>query len=164
MIPHILYSSNICEILLYNRQLVVIHCSDCSLLGRKSLWNKTINNKQSGRKPNLVAKIWPPKFGNHFCMVTKISSQCQFLVSTLGSYRACCGFSCQMATNNGSPHLQIRHNLSGLYLANWKWFCPIVIAFNTLCAVEFYIQWCVALHQTHLGSYFEKIFSPCLGN
>ena len=38
-----------------------------------------------------------------------------------------------MATNNGGPHLQIRHNLSGLYLADWKWLHPIVIAFNTLC-------------------------------
>ena len=32
-----------------------------------------------------------------------------------------------MATINGSLHLQIRHNLSGLYLADWKWLHPIVI-------------------------------------
>ena len=32
-----------------------------------------------------------------------------------------------------------------------------VIAFNTLCSVEFYIQWCVALHQTHWGYTFEKL-------
>ena len=38
-----------------------------------------------------------------------------------------------MATNNGSPHLQIRHNLSGLYLPDWKWLHPIVIAL-THCA------------------------------
>ena len=30
-------------------------------------------------------------------------------------------------------------------------------AFNTLCPVEFYIQWCVALHQTHWGWYLEKL-------
>ena len=30
----------------------------------------------------------------------------------------------------------------------------IVIAFNTLCPVEFYIQWYVALHQTHWTEYF----------
>ena len=67
-----------------------------------------------------------------------------------------------MATNNGSPHLQIRHNLSGLYLADWKWLHPIVIAFNTPCPVEFYIQWCGALHWTHWGSYFEKLICPAL--
>ena len=36
------------------------------------------------------------------------------------------------------------------------------MAFNTLQSVEFYIQWCVALHQTHLGSYFEKFIFACL--
>ena len=45
-----------------------------------------------------------------------------------------------MATINGSLHLQIRRNLRGLYLANWKWLHPIVIAFNTLFPVGFYIQ------------------------
>ena len=29
--------------------------------------------------------------------------------------------------------------------------------------VEFYIQRCVALHQTHWSWYFEKLFFPCLG-
>ena len=29
---------------------------------------------QSGTKPNLVAKIWPPNL--HWCMATKIGSQC----------------------------------------------------------------------------------------
>ena len=67
------------------------------------------------------------------------------------------------ATIIGSPHLQIRHNLSGLYLADWKWLHPILIAFNTLCPVEFYIQRCVALHHTHWGLYFEKLICPCLG-
>ena len=69
-----------------------------------------------------------------------------------------------MATINGSPHLQIRHNLSGLYLADYKWLHPIVIAFNTLCPVEFYIKWCVALHHTHWGWYLKKIICPCLGS
>ena len=49
------------------------------------------------------------------------------------------------------------HNLSGLYLADWKWLHPDLIAFNTLCPVQFYIHWCVALRWTHWGSYFEKI-------
>ena len=69
-----------------------------------------------------------------------------------------------MATINGSPHLQISHNLSGLYIDDWKWLHPLVIAFNTLCPVEFYIQWCVALHQTHWGPYHEKLIFPCLGS
>ena len=38
-----------------------------------------------------------------------------------------------MATIYGSPHQKIRHNLSGLYIADWKWLHLIVIAFNT-CA------------------------------
>ena len=38
------------------------------------------------------------------------------------------------------------NNLSGLLLADCKWLHPIVIAFNTLCPVQFYIHWCVALH------------------
>ena len=41
----------------------------------------------------------------------------------------------QIATNYGSPHLQIRHNLSGLYLADWEWLHPIAITFNTLYAL-----------------------------
>ena len=63
-----------------------------------------------------------------------------------------------------SLHLQIRHNLSGSYLAHWKWLHPIVIDFNTLRPVQFYIHWYVALHQTHWGSYFEKLFFPCIGS
>ena len=62
------------------------------------------------------------------------------------------------------PHLQIRYNLSGLLLANCKWLPPIVIAFNTLCPVQFYIHWCVALHWTHWGLYFKKIICTCLGS
>ena len=69
-----------------------------------------------------------------------------------------------MAINNGRPHLQIEHNLSGLYLADCKWLHLIVIAFTTLCPVQFYIQWCMALHQTHRSSYCEKLFFPCLGS
>ena len=51
----------------------------------------------------------------------------------------------QLATNKSSPHMQIRHNLSGLLLANWKWLHLVVITFNTLCPVELCIQWCGAL-------------------
>ena len=40
--------------------------------------------------------------------------------------------------------MQIRHNLSGLLLANCKWLRPIVITFNTLCLAELCIQWCGA--------------------
>ena len=49
MMPPVLYSRNICEILLYNWQLVVatcelisICCLSCWPLGEKSLWNRTI--------------------------------------------------------------------------------------------------------------------------
>ena len=35
------------------------------------------------------------------------------------------------------PHLQIRHDLSVLLLADWNWLQPIVISFNILCPVEF---------------------------
>ena len=58
-----------------------------------------------------------------------------------------------MATNKNSPHLQIRHTLSGLLLANWKWLHPIAITFNTLCLVELCHRWCGALQWTHLCSY-----------
>ena len=67
-----------------------------------------------------------------------------------------------MDTNKSSPHLQISHNLSGLLCVDWNWHHPIVTAFHTLCPVELYIQWCGSLHQTHLGSYFEKLFVPAL--
>ena len=62
-----------------------------------------------------------------------------------------------MATNNGSPHLQIRHNMRGFYIS------PIVIAFNTLCPVQFYIQWCVALHRKLIGGHtLKNWFVPAL--
>ena len=44
------------------------------------------------------------------------------------------------------------------------WLHPIVIAFNTLCPVEFYVQWCGVLHQIHWGSFFEKSICPCHGS
>ena len=44
--PHVLNSSDICELLPYNRQSVNVgtklRCSDCSPLEEKSLWNGTI--------------------------------------------------------------------------------------------------------------------------
>ena len=67
-----------------------------------------------------------------------------------------------MATINGSPHLQIGHNLSGLYLPDWKWLHPIVNAFNALCPVVFYIQGCVAIHQTHWADTLKNKFVPAL--
>ena len=33
---------------------------------------------------------------------------------------------------------------------------------NALHTVEFYIQWCEALHRPHWGSYFEKLIYPCI--
>ena len=67
-----------------------------------------------------------------------------------------------MATNNGRPHLQIRHNLSGLYLADWKWLHPIAITFNSLCLVKFYIQWCGTLQWTRWRSYLKQLICSCL--
>ena len=94
---------------------------------------------------------WLPK------LVANISSLFHRLVNTgviVGSLVKCLPI----------KHLQIRNNLSGLLLPNWNWLHPIVIAFNTLCPLEFYIQWCVALHQTHWGSNFEKLICPCFGS
>ena len=183
---------------------------------------------QSGTKPNLVAKMWPPNLVT-ICawlpkLVANVSSNFHHLVNTglhrfsqkwelwvfkwnfrvckmpllmkipmkmkelgylvilgcaIGSFacakhrctggwlklcRARCWFFFQMATNNGSPHLQIRHNLSGLYLANWKWLHPIIITFNTLCLVKFYIQWCGALQWTRWRSYLKQLICSCLAS
>ena len=109
---------------------------------------------QSGTKPNLVAKIWPPNLVTICAWLPNLVANVSF---NTWLTQVCCWFSCQMATNNGSPHLQIRHNLSGLYLPNLKWLHWIIIAFNTLCPVEFYIKWCVALHFTHWGLILWKI-------
>ena len=119
---------------------------------------------QSGTKPNLVAKIWPPNLVT-ICawlpiLVASVNSNFHHLVNTglaVGSFF-------QMATNNGSPHLQIRHNLSGLYLADWKWLHPIAITFNTLCLVKFYIQWCGALQWTRWRSYLKQLICLCLAS
>ena len=120
--------------------------------------------QQSGTKPNLVAKIWPPNLVTIYTwlpkLVANVSSNFHHLVNTglaVDSFF-------QMATNNGSPHLQIRHNLSGLYLADWKWLHPIVIAFNTLCLVKFYIQWCWALQWTRWRSYLKQLICSCLAS
>ena len=63
---------------------------------------------QSGTKPNPAAKIQPPNSVT-ICawpptLVDKVLS------STTDQHRACCWFTCQMATINVSPHQQIRHN------------------------------------------------------
>ena len=73
-----------------------------------------------------------------------------------------CWFSCQMATNKSSPHLQIRHYLSGLLLTDWKWLHPIVITFNTPCLVELCIQRCGTLRWTHWPSYLKQFICSCL--
>ena len=61
-------------------------------------------------------------------------------------------------------HTCIRHNLSGLLLTDWKWLHPIVITFNTLCLVEFYIQECGALHLTRWCSYLKQLICFCLAS
>ena len=65
-----------------------------------------------------------------------------------------------MATNKSSPHLQIRHDLSCLLHADWKWLHPIVITFNTLCLVELCIQWCGALRWTRRWYLKQFIIPP----
>ena len=64
-----------------------------------------------------------------------------------------------MVTNKSTPHLQIRHNLSGLLLPNWKWLHPLLITFNKLCLVEFYIQCCE--HFNELVGAFKTINVIC---
>ena len=144
-----------------------------NIVNKSFQWGSTIrqgpscfelDQYQSGTKPNLVAKIWPPNLAT-ICawlpkLVDNISSKFHHLVNT----GLAIGSLARWLPLNGSPHQQIRHNLSGLFLADWKWLHPIVIGFNTLCPVEFYIQWCVALHQTHWGWYFETLICPCLGS
>ena len=51
---------------------------------------------------------------------------------------------------------------SGLLLADCKWLHLIVITFNTLCLVKFYIQWCRALKWTRWRSYLSIWFVPAL--
>ena len=70
----------------------------------------------------------------------------------------------QMATNKSSPRLQIRHNSSGLLLTGWKWLHLILVTFNTLCLVEFSIQWCGAPQWTHWHSYLEQLFCSCMAS
>ena len=116
---------------------------------------------QSGTKPNLVAKIWPPNLVTICAWLPKLVAN----VSSNFHHSVYTGLAVdsffQMATNNGSPHLQVRHNLSGLYLADWKWLHLIAITFNTLCLEKFYIQWCGALQWTRWLSYLKQlIISP----
>ena len=122
--------------------------------------------EQSGTKPNLVAKIWPPNLVTIYAwlpkLVANVSSNFHHLVNAGAGLAVFFFF--QMATNNGSPHMQFRHNLSGLYLADWKWLHPIIITFNTLCLVKFYIQWCGALQWTHWCSYLKQLICSCLAS
>ena len=70
--------------------------------------------------------------------------------------------SCEMATNKSSPLLQSIHNMGGLLLTDWNWLHLIIIAFNTLYPVKFYIEGYGALYPAHWGSYFEKLIFPAL--
>ena len=62
------------------------------------------------------------------------------------------------------PTLPKWTNLSGLLLADWKWLPPIVITFNTLCLVKFYIQWCGALHWTRWRLHLKQLICPYLAS
>ena len=90
-----------------------------------AVWYKTKFGSQ-----NLVTICaWLPK------LVANVSSNFHHLVNTglaVGSFF-------QMATNNSSPHLQIRHNLSGLLFADWKWLHPIVITLNPSNTILYHI-------------------------
>ena len=65
--PYVLYSSNICDILLYNRQLVVLtykanmRCSGCSPLGLKILWNRTLQWSTRGQSLSATETSWKNK-------------------------------------------------------------------------------------------------------
>ena len=143
---------------------ICLWLSACQVAKINQIDNPWSTIYQSGTKPNLVAKIWPPNLVT-ICawlpkLVANVSSNFHHLVNTglaVGSFF-------QMATNNGSQHLQIRHNLSGLYLADWKWLHPIAITFNTLCLVKFYIQWCGALQWTRWRSYLKQLICSCLAS
>ena len=74
--------------------------------------------QQSGVKPKLVAKILATNLSNHLCMGFQIWLQTSVLSFTTWLTQARCWLCCEMAANKSSPHLQIRHNLSGLLIAD----------------------------------------------
>ena len=59
-----------------------------------------------------------------------------------------------MATNKSSPHMENRHDLSCLLLADWKWLHPIVITFtsNNLFVPALQVNFLEKLPQLVLGS------------
>ena len=121
-----------------------------------------IDNNQSGTKPNLVAKIWPPNLVA-ICawlpkLVANISSQFHRLVNT-GLTVGSLGKWLPIKVPNTS-----KTYLSGSLLADWKWLHPIVSNLNTLCLVEFYIQWCGALKWTRWCSYLKQLICSCLAS
>ena len=105
--------------------------------------------KQSGTKPNLVAKNWLPNLVTILHRLPKLVAN----ISSQFRHRACCRFFCQMATNYSWQHFQ-NSQIWAVYCSP-KWLHPIVITFNTLCPVKFYIQWCVALQWTCWRSYLN---------
>ena len=50
------------------------------------------------------------------------------------------------------------------FIARPLWLHPIVITFNTLCLVKFYIQWCGAIQWTRWRSYFKQLICSCLAS
>ena len=118
------------------------------------------HNLQSGTKPNLVAKMWPLTLGTICAWLPKL------IADVISQFH----HSVNTGLNVGSlvkwlpimvAHTCKLDTIWVVYIANWKWLHPILIAFNTLCPVQFYIHWCVALHWTHWGSYFEKFICSC---
>ena len=117
---------------------------------------------QSGTKPNLVAKIWPPNLVT-ICtwlpkFVDNLSSKIHHLDNTglaVGSFARwlplMVAHTCKLDT------------IWVVYISPiWNGSIRLWLPLNTLCPVEFYIQWCVALHQTHWGWYFKKLICPCI--
>ena len=114
--------------------------------------------QQSGTKPNLVAKIWPSNLVTNGAWLPKLVANVSFKFQHLVNTGLAVG-----SLASWLP-IMVSHTCWG---CKFEWFISrrlkmapsdcTVIAFNTLCSVEFYIQWCVALHQTHWGSYFEKL-------
>ena len=128
----------------------------CKRFATLSVWYKT---KFKFGIQNFGSQPWWPFVHRLPKLVANISSQFHHLVNTglaVGSLVKWLPIK--------YPYLQISHNLSGLLLDNCKWLHSIVITFNTLCLVEFCIEWCGALQWTHWCSYFKQLIYCCLGS
>ena len=139
------------------QEMLKSFCGDCisDIYQFKSL--NSLVQSQIWWPPNLVTICaWLPK------LVANVSYQFQHLVNT----RLGVGFLVKWLP------IMVAHTFKldtiwVVYISpigNGSIGHPVVIAFNTLCSVQFYIQWCVTLHWTHWGSYFEKLICPCLGS